>query len=119
MVYEVWDVVNVAAYPNQEEPSETTARPAIIIEDLQNEVLLCPVTKQIHQAQNYKYTFLVKKDSDDGKLLGFEYDSIIVLDRCVQLNKNRLCGKKGICSDYIIEQIDKILLQMKKDGVKI
>jgi len=31
-------IQNIPAYPNQENPIETTARPAIIIEDLQDEV---------------------------------------------------------------------------------
>jgi hypothetical protein len=33
MVYEVWDVVHLPAYPNQENPNETTALPAILIKD--------------------------------------------------------------------------------------
>lgn len=55
MVYEVWDVVHLPAYPNQENPNETTARPAIIIEDLQDEVELCCLTKQVQQASKYEY----------------------------------------------------------------
>lgn len=45
MVFEIWDVVNIPAYPNQENHHQTTARPAIIIEDFQDEVLICPLTK--------------------------------------------------------------------------
>jgi len=41
MGYEAWDVAHVPAYPNQEDSKEFTARPAIIIEDLQDEVALC------------------------------------------------------------------------------
>ena len=59
MGYEVWDVTNVPAYPNQENFREVTARPAIIIEDLQDEVSVCCLTKQLHQAAIYKYAFVV------------------------------------------------------------
>ena len=116
MAYEVWDVANVAAYPNQENSKETTARPVIIIEDLQDEVLLCPVTKQLKQKDNYKNTILVLKDTEEGKAMGLDFDSVIILDRIVPLKKLRLTGKIGSCPDSIIEQIEEMLDLMRKNG---
>lgn len=89
MVYEVWDVVHLPAYPNQENPNETTARPAIIIEDLQDEVELCCLTKQVQQASKYKYYFIVKKDSSEGIQMGLTFDSLVVIDRTIPLKKFR------------------------------
>ncbi len=34
MAFEIWDVMQVPAFPNQENTRFTTARPCIIIEDL-------------------------------------------------------------------------------------
>lgn len=116
MAYEVWDVANVAAYPNQENGKETTARPVIIIEDLQDEVLLCPITSQLKQKDNYKNIILVLKDSEEGKAMGITFDSLIVLDRILPLKKIRLAGKIGSCPDSIIEKIEEMLSMMRKNG---
>ena len=105
MGYEVWDVTNVPAYPNQENSREVTARPAIIIEDLQDEVSVCCLTSQLHQTANYKYAFLVKEDSPEGKQMGLTFDSLIVLDRIFQMNKIRLAGNIGSCPQSVINKI--------------
>ncbi len=68
MAFEIWDVVTVPAFPNQENLALTTTRPCIIIEDLQNQVVICPITKQLSQAHRYKYCFIVEKDSHVGQM---------------------------------------------------
>lgn len=117
MGYEVWDVAHVPAYPNQEDQKEFTARPVIIIEDLQDEVAICPVTKQLHQAGNYTYAFVVTKDSPEGRQMGLTFDSLIVLDRIVQLKKIRLVGIIGSCPESVIEKIEELIRKMKEDGM--
>jgi len=115
MIFEVWDVVDIPAYPNQENPHETTARPAIIIEDLQDEVELCCLTKQLHQASNYKYCFVVKKDSHEGVQMGLTFDSLVIIDRTVTLAKFRLSHQIGTCPKSIIDRIKELLRQKKED----
>jgi len=117
MGYEVWDVAHVPAYPNQEDSKEFTARPAIIIEDLQDEVALCLVTKQLHQAANYAYAFTIMKNSPEGRQMGLTFDSLIVLDRIIQLKKIRLVGIIGTCPQSVIERIEELQQKMKEDGV--
>jgi hypothetical protein len=118
MPYEIWDVVGVPAFPNQENKKEVTTRPAIIIEDLQNEVLICPVTKQVHQSSKYKYTILIAKDSIEAKEMGLTFESIIILDRHEQLSKFRLKHTNCSCPSNIVEQIEVMIEQMRKDGIK-
>jgi hypothetical protein len=115
MVFEVWDVVNIPAYPNQENPSETTTRPAIIIEDLQDEVELCCLTKQVRQASKYKYCFIVIKDSPEGIQMGLTFDSLVVIDRTIPLKKFRLSLKIGSCPQNIIDRIEELIRQKKED----
>ena len=119
MGYEVWDVVHVPAYPNQENQKEFTARPVIIIEDLQDEVAICPVTKQLHQAANYSYAFIIMKNSPEGRQMGLTFDSLIVLDRIAQFKKIRLLDCIGSCPDSVIEKIEELLRKMKEDGGSI
>lgn len=116
MGYEVWDVTNIPAYPNQEDTKEVTARPAIIIEDLQDEVSVCCLTKQLHQAANYKYAFVIRKDSEEGQQIGLTFDSLVVLDRILTLKKLRLTGIIGTCPQSVVERIEDILQQMRKNG---
>jgi len=113
MGYEVWDVVHVPAYPNQEDQKEFTARPVIIIEDLQDEVAICPVTKQLHQAANYRYTLTILKDTPEGRQMGLTFDSLIILDRIMQLKKIRLVGCIGTCPESVIDKIEELLRKMK------
>lgn len=115
MGFEVWDVVDIPAYPNQENSNLTTARPAIIIEDLQDEVELCCLTKQLQQASNYKYCFVVKKDSPEGKQMGLTFDSLAVIDRTVTLAKFRLSQQIGSCPQNIIEKIEALINQKRED----
>ncbi|MEI6048891.1 MAG: type II toxin-antitoxin system PemK/MazF family toxin [Bacteroidota bacterium] len=116
MLYEVWEVVNIPAYPNQENPIETTARPAIIIEDLQDEVEICCLTKQIHKFSKYKYCFIIKKDSPEGIQMGLTFDSLVVVDRTVFLKKLRIADYIGSCPQNIIDRIEQLLKQKKSDN---
>lgn len=113
--FEVWDVVLVPAFPNQENSKEVTTRPAIIIEDLQNEVLICPVTTQLHQQSNYKYSFIVDKDSAEAKEMGLTFTSLVVVDRLVELRKVRLSQAIGSCPQSIIDRIESLIEKMNED----
>ena len=114
MAFEIWDVANIPAFPNQEDNHQTTARPAIIIEDLQDQVVICPITKQLQQEQNYQYTIKVLKDSDEGRQMGLTFDSLIVLNRTATLKKIRLIYPPiGSCPQSIIDKIEDMLLDME------
>jgi hypothetical protein len=109
-------VVNIPAYPNQENPIETTARPAIIIEDLQDEVELICLTSKLEQAINYRYSFVVRKDSPEGNQMGLIFDSLVVVDRTVPLKRIRLSHKIGTCPQSIISKIEELIKKKKEDG---
>ena len=97
MAFEIWDVVQVPAFPNQENTRFTTARPCIIIEDLGDQVIICPITKQIHQGGSYKFCFIVERDSEEGLAMGLWFHSLIILDREYSFIKQRLHKKMGEC----------------------
>jgi hypothetical protein len=117
MAFELWDVVG-ALFPNQEDKSKSTPRPAIVLEDLQSEVLLCPLTTQLHQASKYKYTIEVKQKSAEGIAMNLTGDSIIVLDRQEIIRKHRLTGPYGVCPGTLCDKIEEMISKMKKDGYK-
>lgn len=113
MAFEIWDVVTVPAFPNQEDSKLSTTRPCIIIEDLQDQVVICPITKQLSQKDRYEYSFVVEKNSLEGKAMGLSFDSLIVVDREAVLEKLRLHKKIGECPDSIIEKIEDLLKEKK------
>jgi hypothetical protein len=105
----IWEVFHCPAFPNQENNKECTARPAIVFENLQDDVEVFPVTKQIQNQAKYKKTIFVSKDSFEGREMGLTFDSIIILDRKSQLKKTRLVRKMGICPQTIIDRINEML----------
>lgn len=110
MKFEVWEVVSCPLFPNQENNNEGTSRPAIIIEDLQDEVIIIPISKQIHQAARYEKTIFIKKDGPEAKAMGLTFDSIIVIDRKEQLSKIRLIKRSSFkCPEGIISAIEELL----------
>lgn len=77
--------------------------------------ILCCLTKQLHQAANYKYAFVIRKDSTEGQQMGLTFDSLIVLDRSLTLKKLRLTGVIGSCPQSVVERIEELLQQMRKN----
>ena len=80
------------------------------------EFSVCCLTNQLHQAAKYKYTFVIKEYSPEGKQMGLVFDSLIVLDRIFQMNKIRLAGIIGTCPQSVIDKIEEILQNMKENG---
>jgi hypothetical protein len=48
--------------------------------------------------------------------MGLTFDSLIVLDRILTLKKRRLSGIIGTCPQSIVERIEEIMQQMRKNG---
>ena len=111
MAIEIWNVHNCPFFPNQENKKEGTYRPIIVFEDLGEEVLCFPITKQLHQANFYKKTLIIHKDSPEGIQMGLTFDSLIILDknRFEELRKIRLSNKIGTCPENIQIKIEEML----------
>jgi hypothetical protein len=93
-------------YPNQEDPKKGTERYAIVIEDLGDEFILVPITKQLHQKVHYHHSILIRKDTTTGKSMGLLYDSLIVVERAIQLPKLRITlPKLERCPQKLVDLI--------------
>lgn len=103
--YVLGHVVNVR-FPNQENIKKSTVRPAIIVEDLEDEVEVVFMTCQTSQQKHYPDSFIVKKDSKEGKILKLTCDSLICPDRSFQVKKIRLFERtNGPCSEELLNKI--------------
>jgi hypothetical protein len=94
-------------FPNQENPILGTVRWIFICADYGNSVDIIPITKQLKQSTHYQKAVTVLKDTDEGKLMKLEFDSLFVFDRVITLPKTTFisppCHYKGRCSDSFIQ----------------
>lgn len=102
----VGDVIQIY-YPNEENPNLTTFRPGIVIECDSLEALIVPMTKQLHQQKNYPESFIIEKDSADGKMMKLGYDSLIIPSRKAYFTYNRIMPYIGMgkCPAYILDKL--------------
>ena len=99
------DVVNVP-FPNQENRFESTLRPAIVIEDLVDEVQIIFMTCETCQQSRYPNSFIVPETSVEGVAMGLTCDALIAPSRQFTLPKIKIHPRpRGRCPQNIIEQI--------------
>jgi hypothetical protein len=108
MAFNKWDVVFVS-YPNQEDSSKFTKRPAIILDVIGDTAVICPVTKQLHQKSRYSKFIEVDVSSEENKTLKLNFSSLIVLDRQESIDKKRIEFSFGKCNGTIVKQIEELI----------
>ena len=109
MSYKKWDVVFVS-FPNQEDKSKSTNRPAIILDFINEYIKICPITKQLHQKKHYPNSILVSYNTFECKCMGLIVDSLIVVDRVELINSDRILKRPfGTCPTSIITKIRALL----------
>ncbi|MBK8368940.1 MAG: hypothetical protein IPL10_16545 [Bacteroidetes bacterium] len=86
-LFKVGDVLALPYFPNQEDPKEGTARYILIVEIFNDSYSIIPFTSQIHQSNRYENTIKINKDDDIGKKMGLKYDSILMIDRRMEIKK--------------------------------
>lgn len=104
--------VNVIPFfPHQENKNQGEPRWIILLEDHIKSVLIVPLTKQTHQIDNYPKSFIVKKDSPEGKSMGLPFDSIVMIERVTEMSTFVLSKAKqyGTCPDQLIDKINELL----------
>jgi hypothetical protein len=108
IIYTIGDVICVKHFPNQEDKSKGTLRWAICVEDLGNDVRIIALTKVLKQQKFYPKSFIVLKDSSDGKSMGLIYDSLIIPDRVTDTSKE-FCYLNGKCPPDILNKIIRLI----------
>ncbi|GEM_PF-5903163 len=105
------DVVLVGYYGHQEDKSVGEARWIIVIEDLQDEFEVVPMTSEVSQKYRYPKSFIVDDTSVEGKKMGLKYPSLIMPER--KSNKKKIAFYnsivKGKCSDDFLEKLIALL----------
>ena len=114
MLYNKWDVIFVPTFPNQENKTNFSPKPAIVLEVKGTKVSICPITTKLHQASIYRDTIRVDKRTPEHNSMGLRSNSLIVLDRIEEIDISRIESKFGTCHQNIRTQIGSILAKNKK-----
>jgi hypothetical protein len=102
--YTTGDVLCVEYFPNQEDKTKGTIRWAICVEDSGTKVKIIALTKVLEKQIKYPKSFVVLKDSPDGKSMGLKHDSLIVPDRATETSKE-FCYVNGKCPPTLLSKI--------------
>lgn len=107
--------VYVIPWAKNKENNEGQARWLIIIEDLREHFLFVPMTKQIHQEVHNPNSFIVIKDSPDGRQMGLDYTSLVKPMHASKIPQLTFqypaygVHKKGTCPEEIMIRIEEAL----------
>jgi mRNA-degrading endonuclease toxin of MazEF toxin-antitoxin module len=105
--------------PNQEDRSKFTYRTAVVLSDdgVNCDLLICPTTSSVNQAHRYSYSFVVLKNSAEGKAMCLAYDSLIMADRTGKIPRSVIKRyRNGQAPESILAKIDELRKQMKIDA---
>lgn len=100
-----------ALFPNEENNGEDFSVKLCII---LNEELKCaffvPCTSQVHQDYRYEMSFIIKKDSPEGKQMNLKNDSLVIIDRFDKLPISIIRSiHKGTTPESILKRIERLL----------
>ena len=104
--YELGDVVNVY-FPFEENPAETKYRPAVIIEDLDDECVLVKCTKT-EVSLHGKQCILISKGSTEGRTMGLTEKTYISVNEELIIKKYHIHSYRGSCPDHIMALIEEL-----------
>ena len=106
--YTTGDVISVAWFPHEEDKSQGEARWLICLEDLQNEFIAVPLKSTTAHLVNFSKSFIIKKDSEEGKRMNLLNDSLVVPERARQRCKV-LAKIEGHCSAELIDKLNELV----------
>jgi len=106
--YKSGDVIYVFHFANEENKTQGTPRWVICFEDLEDEIIAIPLTKNISQIKNYPGSFIITKDSEEGIAMGLLYDSLVMPSRA-ERRKKVSALKNGRCSEELLDKLHKLV----------
>ena len=106
--YTTGDVISVAWFPHEDDKTKGEARWLICLEDLENEFLAVPLKSTTEHLTVQPKSFIIKKDSDEGKRMQLLNDSLVVPGRAgVRPKVEALIH--GRCSDDLIDKLNELV----------
>jgi hypothetical protein len=105
--YSTGDVI-VLYVPHKEDNTIGEDRWAICLEDLGDEIIMVPLTKKTLQKKRNPKSFIIKKDSDEGKSMKLLYDSLVLVNRASRKRK-LIAIKHGYCPEKLIDKLHKLV----------
>ena len=96
--------------PHQENPNQFSARPAVILNILKNgDFEICPITKKVNQAKNYRHILWVNPKTEEAKYTKLRMlPSMLILDRIGIVPRSFAVNQFGVCNKALIDKIEEI-----------
>lgn len=109
--------------PNREDPTQFTYRPAIVLREEADmlTILVCPMTSQVEKAKKHnKYFIEVLKNSDEGKRLNLDFDSVLLIERICKVKKSVVKNftQGGKASKALLEKIYILYQRLQEESKK-
>ncbi|HUX56660.1 MAG TPA: hypothetical protein VMV77_06780 [Bacteroidales bacterium] len=102
--YKAGDVITVPYFPHEEDKTQGESRWLICLEDLGDEIIAIPLKSETTHIKDHPKSFIIEKDSEDGKSMKLQNDSLVVPDRAQRIRKLS-AFKHGNCSDELIDRL--------------
>lgn len=105
---ETGDVIMLSFFPHEEDKTQGEARCVIVLEKYDDKCSIVPLTCQAKQSVRYNKFIEVEKNSDEGQEMGLICDSLIIVDREIELPKvvlNKILSTQGTCPDDLLDEI--------------
>jgi hypothetical protein len=102
------DVISVAWFPHEEDKTEGEGRWLICLEDLQDEFIAIPLKSATHHLKDQPSSFIIPKDSEEGKRMNLLNDSLVVPGRTRQMRKV-FAKIEGSCSMDLIDKLNELI----------
>jgi len=106
--YKTGDVISVAFFPHQEDKTQGEPRWLICLEDYGNDIYAVPLKSNLSHQKHHKDSFVIKKDSNEGKLMKLKNDSLVVTDRAQRIKKVRAIIH-GECTKNLMERLQNLI----------
>ncbi|MDO9341557.1 MAG: hypothetical protein Q7T72_13670 [Bacteroidales bacterium] len=102
------DVISVAWFPHEEDKTQGEARWLICLEDLQDEFIAIPLKSTTNHLKDQPNSFIIQKDSEEGKRMNLLNDSLVVPGRAIQRRKVK-ASIEGHCSVDLIDKLNELI----------
>jgi hypothetical protein len=106
--YTTGDIIFVSFFANEENKTQGTSRWLICFEDLEDEIIVIPLTKNTSQIKYYPDSFIITKESEEGISMGLLYDSLVLPSRAERIKKVSAL-KNGSCSEDLLDKLNELV----------
>lgn len=106
--YTTGNVISLPFFQHEDDKNCGEARWLICLEDLQDEFIAVPLKSNTDHKEFHPNSFVIEKNSEEGKRMNLLNDSLVVPDRAKQMRKI-FASVHGSCSEVLIDKLHELV----------